>query len=138
MARFPRASGDGPKAQREAAAEGKFPPRERGWSLASLRYGMAILVSPARAGMVRKDVTGAMQMLSFPRASGDGPVIVGEVDDPIEFPPRERGWSRKASLSHCHDFVSPARAGMVPRNGTAPRRSRRFPRASGDGPLVVA
>ena len=50
---FPRASGDGPLIRPPSSASGLFPPRERGWSHGKLHLVASILVSPARAGMVR-------------------------------------------------------------------------------------
>ena len=50
--RFPRASGDGPKAAIPQTGTDPFPPRERGWSLLRSFAEPQVLVSPARAGMV--------------------------------------------------------------------------------------
>ena len=131
---FPRASGDGPHYRNSHRRRRQFPPRERGWSRTRLRSEMTTYVSPARAGMVLGGQWSSSHQDCFPRASGDGPHSRRRLIDVIEFPPRERGWSRASSARKWSSTVSPARAGMVPRR---PRRSLAafgFPRASGDGP----
>ena len=50
----------------------------------------------------------------FPRASGDGPTLSDLLAKRVEFPPRERGWSRMHQDRITRATVSPARAGMVP------------------------
>ena len=52
----------------------------------------------------------------FPRASGDGPTQDGPIWYSSRFPPRERGWSLARVLQAHVYWVSPARAGMVPRH----------------------
>ena len=112
--RFPRASGDGPL--RGAYLRG------------------ADLVSPARAGMVPKPPFRKPALTRFPRASGDGPKNLDQVFSVIAFPPRERGWSPAEPGAEYAGQVSPARAGMVPRQPLYSGRRLCFPRASGDGP----
>ena len=84
--------------------------------------------------MVPKRKTAKLTMESFPRASGDGPLSNVRRGFLVVFPPRERGWSPDLERQAAFRDVSPARAGMVPRRGMHPARSRSFPRASGDGP----
>ena len=75
--------------------------------------------------------------MGFPRASGDGPFSELRAYTGRAFPPRERGWSRpKAGQSQVLG-VSPARAGMVLRRVEGRKHRRRFPRASGDGPVFT-
>ena len=70
---FPRASGDGPPAFRDIYLMQLFPPRERGWSHVIEPMSTGKTVSPARAGMVPVQQSGAGLRPRFPRASGDGP-----------------------------------------------------------------
>ena len=132
--RFPRASGDGPSKNAGNPCCIRFPPRERGWSLVIGRVHVHLEVSPARAGMVPKRSVVARCVPSFPRASGDGPPLPTSVAGNLGFPPRERGWSRCRSGRAPQEFVSPARAGMVPGQRTRRSYCAGFPRASGDGP----
>ena len=111
---FPRASGDGPCSISVPRLAGEFPPRERGWSLSQGPTAEVIGVSPARAGMVPGVEARLSSRRSFPRASGDGPLLrVGTVQE-VEFPPRVRGWSQGKAGNDWLPPVSPARAGMVP------------------------
>ena len=133
---FPRASGDGPLICWTEIMSIQFPPRERGWSLRRFRQCFQPTVSPARAGMVPRHEIHAQGRLGFPRASGDGPMtaIISVVRE--GFPPRERGWSLAGSDVARRVPVSPARAGMVPTADTGNPAVLRFPRASGDGPVL--
>ena len=131
---FPRASGDGPRHSVNLVQLQQFPPRERGWSQNGCDSGCASAVSPARAGMVPRWVTGTRWVTGFPRASGDGPSSSEPPKHPASFPPRERGWSHAAGQLLGERRVSPARAGMVPSMDQEEVRLSRFPRASGDGP----
>ena len=111
-ARFPRASGDGPRTAQGGKAPGEFPPRERGWSL---KQGIPIaraVVSPARAGMVPRLVADCRRRMCFPRASGDGPSTATLPCGISAFPPRERGWTPDAARVGQVRRVPPARAGM--------------------------
>ena len=135
--RFPRASGDGPVLKLDEMTVLKFPPRERGWSLATPVRGRAQVVSPARAGMVRGQSRVIQQAVGFPRASGDGPSELLQLLDHILFPPRERGWSPLGHAGNLAASVSPARAGMVPAYHGRRLPASRFPRASGDGPKTL-
>ena len=134
---FPRASGDGPDGQAIASTPPTFPPRERGWSPRSSASISSVDVSPARAGMVPAPVKPQSWRPCFPRASGDGPRKCDSGARLVLFPPRERGWSPVGRPGICPRLVSPARAGMVPSPPPRPRTSRRFPRASGDGPILI-
>jgi len=72
---LPRASGDGPVTGAGAFAVSLSPPRERGWSLPAIVRVNNTIVSPARAGMVRRHVAANAERLGLPRASGDGPRV---------------------------------------------------------------
>ena len=72
---FPRASGDGPFFVVPLQLPGPFPPRERGWSRHQRRFQNPAEVSPARAGMVPGEIELSDTTKSFPRASGDGPLL---------------------------------------------------------------
>ena len=129
---FPRASGDGPMASASASPLFSFPPRERGWSPAKHQQIEAGYVSPARAGMVPAGTADATALARFPRASGDGPdeYVINSVQ--VQFPPRERGWSRIGAEGASVQGVSPARAGMQARTQADGFARNGFPRASGD------
>ena len=99
------------------------------------RQSVDYQVSPARAGMVPEPRAQFGHQLSFPRASGDGPHHVAVAVSTDQFPPRERGWSRRWTFRWAKKYVSPARAGMVPDAWRCSWVRFRFPRASGDGPL---
>ena len=135
---FPRASGDGPSRRPRLMLCDVFPPRERGWSLDPAAVIGIRLVSPARAGMVPWQAPSGSQHPCFPRASGDGPLTRPRSAASMTFPPRERGWSLRRGQQHRQLRVSPARAGMVPRPSSALTSPARFPRASGDGPVIPA
>ena len=131
---FPRASGDGPASASGAVTQLQFPPRERGWSHKAPPPPKNYGVSPARAGMVPRPAHYSADHQRFPRASGDGPQLFAEAVVRLQFPPRERGWSRAGRSERIDHRVSPARAGMVPQGGAGAAACRSFPRASGDGP----
>ena len=131
---FPRASGDGPAGRAVCGPGQRFPPRERGWSRFLCGFPDVFLVSPARAGMVPKLIQRRRHGCGFPRASGDGPNLLHAAFKRRLFPPRERGWSLVPDTIASIEFVSPARAGMVPTAICPPTGRSGFPRASGDGP----
>ena len=134
---LPRARGDGPSPPRGASPWRTSPPRARGWSLDALDHPARFKVSPARAGMVPRVARCGSSTRRLPRARGDGPVRQPQQPLVALSPPRARGWSQLVNLLHDRRDVSPARAGMVPRPSARARRSRRLPRARGDGPLSV-
>ena len=73
-------------------------------------------------------------MARFPRTRGDGPLEVRKREGYRWFPPHARGWTlAKPGLPRDHT-VSPARAGMDPRQARPAPRSHCFPRTRGDGP----
>ena len=72
--------------------------------------------------------------VGLPRACGDGPASLSWPRYPKKSPPRGRGWSGVGRLRARDGWVSPARAGMVPRPGDAVTCRRGLPRACGDGP----
>ncbi len=74
QARLPRASGDGPDAQIEAALQAAAPPRERGWTRYGPKHPDRIPGSPARAGMDPQPDGSKKIIEGLPRASGDGPL----------------------------------------------------------------
>ena len=84
--------------------------------------------------MVPTSKPAAFAAICFPRASGDGPEYEPKDLGRLEFPPRERGWSRPVFPHAQSVCVSPARAGMVPGDAGFLALPHRFPRASGDGP----
>ena len=110
--RFPRASGDVPKARAQWRKPSTFSPRERGCSLDTIPLDCSTVVFPARAGMFLKIGNRRIYKASFPRASGDVPgaalcCVHGHV-----FSPRERGCSWLGDDLGPNVPVFPARAGM--------------------------
>jgi len=65
--------------------------------------------------MVPRETVQAHLANSLPRASGDGPFLYWSQWHKPTSPPRERGWSRYRGDGAGAVQVSPARAGMVPR-----------------------
>ena len=114
LSSFPRARGDGPPCSPIHRERNKFPPRTRGWTLALKPGKRMLIVSPAHAGM---DLILAMLgnlYVRFPRARGDGPIIIPFPFLPPSFPPRTRGWTLSSQLLCVFRAVSPAHAGMDP------------------------
>ena len=132
--RFPRRRGDGPQVVVEVVAVIGFPPQARGWTLNRRRKASRVVVSPAGAGMDRRQVVSLEIAGCFPRRRGDGPGPVGAAERLVEFPPQARGWTAGVDdLPGCPG-VSPAGAGMDPDPGVEAGVGRRFPRRRGDGP----
>src|SRR5688500_13280797 len=84
-------------------------------------------MDPARAGTRRPPIR-------LPRSRGDGPSTPSRGSSDSSAPPLARGWTLDALARLVELLGSPARAGMDPRRGCAPRRSARLPRSRGDGP----
>ena len=74
----------------------------------------------------------------LPRASGDGPGMRWASSPVGQAPPRERGWTVPELFRLQRLAGSPARAGMDPGARTASCACRGLPRASGDGPCLIA
>ena len=72
--------------------------------------------------------------LSFPRPRGDGPLSSHSPLSGRLFPPPTRGWTRHAVAQDPAGGVSPAHAGMDPRDVEALNGLSGFPRPRGDGP----
>ena len=70
----------------------------------------------------------------FPRTRGDGPALNGRTVKDGSFPPHARGWTAGSEEAGGLPLVSPARAGMDPRQARPAPRSHCFPRTRGDGP----
>ena len=137
LLRFPRRRGDGPRAQGHRRAGQEFPPQARGWTTPSCGAGPRPPVSPAGAGMDPRPNPPAPSGRCFPRRRGDGPVPRSSRRPRSMFPPQARGWTGGDCFPGIGGVVSPAGAGMDRRCSDRPRRSRRFPRRRGDGPVAV-
>ena len=131
---LPRASGDGPCTARRGWSANSAAPRERGWTLGHHLPGRIAPGCPARAGMDPVDTPDEPLCMWLPRASGDGPAQRWQPAGHHMAAPRERGWTRIASLVNNTGEGCPARAGMDPDWPSFPWRQSRLPRASGDGP----
>ena len=70
----------------------------------------------------------------FPRTRGDGPPSANWLRFRIRFPPHARGWTRRHDPGREDRRVSPARAGMDPRDSIRLSAGLSFPRTRGDGP----
>ena len=135
---FPRTRGDGPLLFVVHVDVDVFPPHTRGWTLAQGIKSLFTKVSPAHAGMDHLAGKQAPDWCSFPRTRGDGPLFK-KLPGPIqEFPPHTRGWTIAAGSHWRGTDVSPAHAGMDPRNLHRSVPRSRFPRTRGDGPGTVS
>ena len=135
---FPRRRGDGPDYSRVLRDGILFPPQARGWTGVTLMRLKVSEVSPAGAGMDRSREGNGEQTIGFPRRRGDGPLQGRERRANYRFPPQARGWTAVRDRSGCLMSVSPAGAGMDPRQPPARLLRRRFPRRRGDGPMPKA
>ena len=95
-----------------------FPPHARGWTLSSRHRERGSWVSPARAGMDRRESLAPGARLGFPRTRGDGPDAQLGWREFLQFPPHARGWTATTGCPASHVKVSPARAGMDPLTAT--------------------
>ncbi len=95
---------------------------------------MAVLIGPARAGMVRPCCSPTGSTPNRPRTCGDGPCRDGTWPGRAASAPHARGWSGAAALALLHVVIGPARAGMVRGTDSAGRHHRDRPRTRGDGP----
>ena len=131
---LPRASGDGPAADRSRQGRRRAAPRERGWTRiqGGARDGEA--GCPARAGMDPSPARRTTAPWRLPRASGDGPRVGDAQPLHSVAAPRERGWTLPVVLPLSDVRCCPARAGMDPLSAAAAVSSSWLPRASGDGP----
>ena len=74
--RFPRMRGDGPHYPEGPRAVASFPPHARGWTRFSLGHVRGCHVSPACAGMDRRENQARRRIGRFPRMRGDGPRVI--------------------------------------------------------------
>ena len=132
---FPRPRGDGPFEQSFSQRGRVVSPPTRGWT--QTRLGMQGRGGgfPAHAGMDPSMGQHHAEQLRFPRPRGDGPAAVIYRDREIEVSPPTRGWTNRCSASLVPSGGFPAHAGMDRPRRPACRRSARFPRPRGDGPL---
>mgnify|MGYP001017099675 CR=1 FL=1 len=134
---FPRARGDGPGAPDRLALLPGLPPRSRGWTRMATHGRGRAQASPALAGMDRWKRCISELLTGFPRARGDGPLLIRSPMDWPPLPPRSRGWTLVTLLGVFQLQASPALAGMDPGDASSVCLACCFPRARGDGPLVV-
>ena len=135
---FPRTRGDGPFRSAWSWVRFSFPPHARGWTSRCPRRSRRTEVSPARAGMDPPIPSVGPNLYRFPRTRGDGPAVMGMLDDGKRFPPHARGWTPSWRASGLLLQVSPARAGMDRRTAWLRRGRLSFPRTRGDGPPTAA
>jgi len=158
--RFPRACGDGPGARLSLHRPAKVFPAHAGMDRRSDPFhGSVQAVFPAHAGMDRfrprkmrglqlfsprmRGWTGFMRdrrkrRVGFPRACGDGPVILPpQLPQQHGFSPRMRGWTGLPYLDVGLVAFSPRMRGWTALPPRGRSRPARFPRACGDGPVVT-
>ena len=135
---FPRMRGDGPWRVAVIFRSAVFPPHARGWTPLPRGIRMALLVSPACAGMDRWATARPSPAGCFPRMRGDGPATRLYSWSVSPFPPHARGWTIVPERACLERPVSPACAGMDPGAAYPCARGTCFPRMRGDGPVQVA
>ena len=135
---IPRARGDGPLAARSASRTIADSPRSRGWTLFQAVRRCPPPGFPALAGMDRVEGGDGVPHLGIPRARGDGPRSVADVEAMRQDSPRSRGWTPVAGPAGRAGEGFPALAGMDPGSCRAGCAARRIPRARGDGPYPTA
>lgn len=117
----PRAGGDGPSVRFDRGSVSGCSLRSRGWPPGLQHLGRLAALLPAHAGVVPCTQEHADEVRAAPRACGDGPSVVRPSTSPQLCSPRVRGWSLHTQLEAGVPLVLPARAGRVPRAGTAER-----------------
>ena len=132
---LPRARGDGPSGIAFLSQEVSSPPRPRGWTRPAVDREERLQVSPAPAGMDPSRLWRFRSRQGLPRARGDGPSRPSAQRRPASSPPRPRGWTLKTDMRAAALRVSPAPAGMDPRQGPWRYPLSGLPRARGDGPV---
>ena len=75
---------------------------------------LALLGSPARAGMDLARNRCISKYCRLPRTRGDGPPQFQNYGRMYQAPPHARGWTVRCSVDKLTDKGSPARAGMDP------------------------
>ena len=133
---FPRRRGDGPTTDPDTSDPGEFPPQARGWTAMRGAPPAPAAVSPAGAGMDRRNSRRRRSSTRFPRRRGDGPSSRSGMIGYVLFPPQARGWTVRPGDRDEFRGVSPAGAGMDPAPDPSSTAPGRFPRRRGDGPLV--
>ena len=115
-----------------------YPPQARGWTLCSGFAILGVYVSPAGAGMDRSTRICATYLCCIPRRRGDGPFTGNTSVNGEWYPPQARGWTSNVRTVRTFRTVSPAGAGMDPRDLGGQRGPHRIPRRRGDGPVSDA
>jgi len=131
---FPRARGDRPLAFMAGKDEKRFPPRTRGSTPSTSSPAPIRAVSPAHAGIDLRLRGGIRGRHRFPRARGDRPEIRIQNLAVTTFPPRTRGSTLVLNATGSFNNVSPAHAGIDPKQLNQKMKEWGFPRARGDRP----
>ena len=134
---FPRARGDGPFCNKPSSLPIPVSPRTRGWTPKSYHRLSTCSGFPAHAGMDPKSVCVGWPGQRFPRARGDGPDSRVGITPLPQVSPRTRGWTLSSRPPSPHNAGFPAHAGMDPCHPPDRRPDARFPRARGDGPILI-
>ena len=135
--RLPRADGDGPIMTGLDRPVDGAPPCRRGWTPSARRAVPRLRGSPVQTGMDPPRIHAANSARGLPRADGDGPPPYGPRGESLEAPPCRRGWTAGWRARRRAPPGSPVQTGMDPSGRRPPRRSRRLPRADGDGPRPI-
>ncbi len=131
---LPRPRGDGPPPRTRWWRRWSSPPPTRGWTCGRKISSRTTGVSPAHAGMDPPPSSPTPAPTCLPRPRGDGPRMRRLVTKKAMSPPPTRGWTRPGRTVPPAPSVSPAHAGMDPRQVADPDGRMRLPRPRGDGP----
>ena len=134
---FPRRRGDAPSTATLSRPATEFPPQARGCTEERGRERGRAGVSPAGAGMHRRQTKRHPPRCSFPRRRGDAPRRPQGSPRAAPFPPQARGCTDVTEDEPDEETVSPAGAGMHLRARSRRRVSGCFPRRRGDAPYAI-
>ena len=110
-------------------------PRERGdGPRKKVAPANPVFASPASAGMDPAGGEAGNGARGLPRERGDGPQSADARQMPGLPPPRARGWTLPADMTHAGSGASPASAGMDRRPSRRTVARTGLPRERGDGP----
>ncbi len=128
--------GDRPPVRYHIDYGSEFPPHARGSTRRLTPCFSGRWVSPACAGIDRRQPIGVMPATSFPRMRGDRPWKLSPVQDGRQFPPHARGSTCRPARWASRTQVSPACAGIDRHIHIMRFFGRRFPRMRGDRPSL--
>ena len=131
---LPRTRGDRPLPNKCQAAQMASPPHPRGSTPAYLSPFVPVIVSPAPAGI---DLSASVFIGTdngLPRTRGDRPCFSAPRASMVPSPPHPRGSTPTPSDLLTYARVSPAPAGIDPKEQTDELQEKGLPRTRGDRP----